>query len=78
MPRKDTTSRGWRSAIRYGGFSKSRESGDVSLGRQLINDMERQTFLLKRCDWSKQVIDWARENFGGIVWTNTRAGENRR
>jgi len=49
-----------------------KESGDVLLGRQLINDMERQTFLLKRCEWSKQVIHWARENFGGIVWANTQ------
>ena len=48
-----------------------KESGDVQLGRQLINDMERQTFLLKRCEWSKQVIHWARENFGGVIWTNT-------
>ena len=48
-----------------------KESGDVVLGRQLVNDMERQTFLLKRCEWSKQVIHWARENFGGIIWTNT-------
>ncbi len=48
-----------------------KESEDVQLGRQLINDMERQIFLLKRCEWSKQVIHWARENFGGIIWTNT-------
>ena len=48
-----------------------KEAADVQLGRRLINDMERQTFLLKRCEWSKQIIHWARENFGGIMWTNT-------
>lgn len=48
-----------------------KESEDVQLGRQLVNDIERQTFLLKRCEWSKQVIHWARENFGGVIWTNT-------
>lgn len=52
-----------------------KESGDVLLGRQLISDMERQTFLLKRCEWSKQVIHWAREYFGGIVWTNTQQAQ---
>ena len=48
-----------------------KESEDVRLGRQLIHDMERQTFLLKRCEWSKQVIHWSRENFGGVIWKNT-------
>jgi len=47
-------------------------SSDISHGQQLIDDMKRQIFRLKRCEWSKKVIHWARENFGGIIWTNTQ------
>lgn len=49
-----------------------KESADVSHGQQLIEDMKSQIFRLKRCEWSKQVIHWARESFGGIIWTNAQ------
>ena len=43
---------------------------DPSLARELIRDLRRSLFELKRCEWSKELINWARWNFGSINWTN--------
>ena len=45
-------------------------SEDAALARELVADFGRLTFLLKRCEWSKEVINWARWQFGGIHWKN--------
>ena len=43
---------------------------DPSLARELVRDLRRSLFELKRCEWSKELINWARWNFGSINWTN--------
>ncbi|MDE0394627.1 MAG: Hsp70 family protein [Gammaproteobacteria bacterium] len=43
---------------------------DPSLARELIQDLRMSHFKLKRCEWSKALIDWARRNYGSINWTN--------
>ena len=50
------------------GQAKAKE--DPSLARELIRDLRRSLFELKRCEWSKELINWARWNFGSINWTN--------
>ena len=48
---------------------------DPSLARELLTDLRKSLFVLKRCEWSKELINWARRNFGSINWTN--AGQAR-
>ena len=48
-----------------------KQARDVSLARHLAHDMERAFVYLMRCEWSRQIINWARVNFGRIRWKNT-------
>ena len=45
-----------------------KEARDVSLARHLAHDMEGAFVYLMRCEWSRQIINWARVNFGRIRW----------
>ena len=44
---------------------------DPSLARELIRDLRRSLFKLKRCEWSRELINWSRRSFGNISWTNS-------
>ncbi|MDE0073951.1 MAG: Hsp70 family protein [Gammaproteobacteria bacterium] len=48
-----------------------KQAHDVSLARQLAQDMEHAFVYLMRCEWSKQIISWARVNFHQIQWKDT-------
>ena len=48
-----------------------KQAHDVSLARQLAQDMEHAFVYLLRCEWSKQIISWARVNFHRIQWKDT-------
>ena len=45
---------------------------NADLARELVGEFRRLTFTLKRCEWSKEVINWAQWGFGRIRWTNAR------
>ena len=48
---------------------------DPRLARELKANFERALFMLKRCEWSKSTIVWARQQFTSIRWKN--AGQAR-
>ena len=51
-------------------LAQVKTSQDAGLARELVADFRRLTFILKRCEWSKEVINWARWQFGRIHWKN--------
>ena len=53
-----------------------KNSQDAGLARQLVDDFRRLTFVLKQCEWSKEVVNWAQWGFGRIRWKNS--GQARR
>ncbi len=48
---------------------------DPRLARELTANFERALFMLKRCEWSKSTIVWARQQLTSIRWKN--AGQAR-
>jgi len=48
-----------------------RNSQDAHLARELVGEFRRLTFMLKRCEWSKEVVNWAHSGFGRIRWKNS-------
>ena len=48
-----------------------KHSEDVSIARDLIGEMKREIFRLKRCEWAGQVIRWGHHSFDRIDWKNT-------
>lgn len=48
-----------------------KQARDVSRARQLTQDVEHAFVYLMRCEWSKQIISWARVNFHQIQWKDT-------
>ena len=51
-------------------LTQVKTSQDAGLARELVADFRRSTFILKRCEWSKEVINWARWQFGRVHWKN--------
>ena len=49
---------------------------DPRLARELMTNFEHSLFMLKRCEWSKSIVAWARQQFTSIRWKN--AGQARR
>ena len=43
---------------------------DAALGRMLIADLRGAIFRLKRCEWSNDIVQWARAHFSRIAWKN--------
>ncbi|MDE2764134.1 MAG: Hsp70 family protein [Gemmatimonadota bacterium] len=41
---------------------------DAALARMLIADLRGATFFLKRCEWSNEIVQWARAYFSRIAW----------
>lgn len=52
-------------------FIEVKNSQDAGLARELISEFRRLTFMLKRCEWSKEIVNWAHSGFGRIRWTNS-------
>ena len=48
-----------------------KNSQDAGLARELVDDFRRLTFVLKQCEWSKEVVNWAQSGFGRIRWKNS-------
>ena len=41
---------------------------DAALARMLIVDLRGAIFRLKRCEWSNDIVQWARAHFSRIAW----------
>ena len=41
---------------------------DAALARVLVADLRSAIFLLKRCEWSNDIVHWARSHFSRIAW----------
>ena len=48
-----------------------KNSKDAVLARELVSEFRRLTFMLKRCEWAKEVVNWAQSGFGRIRWKNS-------
>ena len=46
------------------------QEADAALARMLMSDLRRAIFLLKRCEWSNDIVQWARAHFSRIAWRN--------
>ncbi len=51
-------------------LTQVKDSRDPGLARELVGDFRRLTFLLKRCEWSTEVVNWAQSWFDRIRWEN--------
>ncbi len=48
---------------------RSRQTDDA---REVTDQIRREIFRLKYCEWSKGILNWARGHFTSIHWTNPR------
>ena len=53
-----------------GKYEQVVQAEDAALARVLISDLRRAIFLLKRCEWSNDIVQWARAHFSRIAWKN--------
>jgi len=53
-----------------GKYDQVVQEGDAALARMLIADLRGAIFRLKRCEWSNNVVQWARTHFSRIAWKN--------
>ena len=51
-----------------GKFDQVVQDEDAALARMLITDMRGAIFRLKRCEWSNDIVQWARAHFSRIAW----------
>ena len=66
----DVVSDAWISELKEK-LRKVKRVRDSSLARQLTKDIKRATTYMMRCDWSRQIIDWACVNYHDIQWADT-------
>ena len=53
-----------------GKYDQVVQEEDAALARMLIADLRGAIFLLKRCEWSNDIVQWARAHFSRIAWKN--------
>lgn len=51
-----------------GKYEQVIQAEDAALARTLISDLGRAIFVLKRCEWSNDIVQWARVHFSRIAW----------
>lgn len=51
-----------------GKYDQVVQEEDAALARMLIADLRGAIFRLKRCEWSNNIVQWARAHFSRIAW----------
>lgn len=54
-----------------GKYDQVVQEEDAALARMLIADLRGAIFRLKRCEWSNDIVQWARAHFSRIAWKNS-------
>lgn len=53
-----------------GKYDQVVQEKDAALARMLFADLRGAIFRLKRCEWSNNIVQWARAHFSRIAWKN--------
>lgn len=51
-----------------GKYDQVVQEKDAALARMMIADLRGAIFRLKRCEWSNNIVQWARAHFSRIAW----------